>query len=321
MKMATRLRNMFFPLLFALAQISWAIAISHGLREEQPPSAIFKYHGGALLTGPRSIKTYLIWYGGFSRENRASITGFFASFNPSKAQEPQPTVAAWWSRIQSYKDKSGNSVPSTVRLVKQVGDMYSLGKSLKRSQIASIINNKIANKILPLDSNAIYLVLTSKDVTVERFCMGSCGFHDSMLVAKKTRLVYGHVGDPSAQCPGLCAWPYAVPAYGPQFPGQPLVPPNGVDVDGMLINIATILLGAVTNPYKTGYFQGNALAPLEAATACSGIFGAGAYPGYPGQLLVDKTSKASFNVYGTNATKFLLPAIWDPKTSNCKVIT
>lgn len=148
--------------------------------------------------------------------------------------------------------------------------------------------------------------------------MGSCGFHDSMLVSAGTRIVYGHVGDPLLQCPGLCAWPCAIPEYGP--PGEALVPPNGVDSDGMVINIGAIMVGAVTNPYKTGYFQGDAMAPLEAVTACSGIFGAAAYPGYPGDLLVDNSSKASFNVYGVNGRKFLLPAIWDLNTFNCKLI-
>lgn len=76
----------------------------------------------------------------------------------------------------------------------------------------------------------------------------------------------------------------------------------------MHVNIGAVLVGAATNPYKTGYFQGNALgfalAPLEAVTACSGMFGVGAYPG---DLLVDKSSKASYNLYGVNGRKFLLP--------------
>lgn len=227
-------------------------------------------------------------------------------------------MGKWWRTLHSYHDRSGKSVPTSVRLVKQVGDLYSLGKSIKRAQIATLIKNKISTKIFPLDSNGVYLVLTAKDVNVERFCMGSCGFHDSILASANTRVVYGHVGNPLVQCPGMCAWPYAIPEYGPL--GKPLVAPNGVDSDGMIINIGAILVGAVTNPYKTGYFQGDALVPLEAVTACSGVFGARAYPGYPGDLLVSKTSNASYNVHGVNARKFLLPAIWDIKSFNCKVI-
>ena len=115
-------------------------------------------------------------------------------------------------------------------------------------------------------------------------------------------------------CPGFCAWPYSLPAFGP------LVAPNGVGADGMVMNIATILAGAATNPFKNGYFQGDHLAPLEAIMVCPGIFGEGAYPGYPGNLMADKISKASYNAYGTNGRKFLLPAIRELTSSKCKVI-
>ncbi|MBA0686111.1 hypothetical protein Goari_013732 [Gossypium aridum] len=285
------LRTLLLPLICVLALATW----SHGLsRGQQRPSSLdaasntLQYHGGPLLTKPNGINVYLIWYGGFSLKDRNSITDFFASFaNPGRRQGP--SVSTWWKTISTYKDKTGKPVSDTVRLVKQV------------------------------DPNGIYLVLTAKDVTVERFCMGSCGFHDSILVGGSTRVVFAHVGDPTVQCPGLCAWPYALPAYGP--PGPALVAPNGIGTDGMIINIATLLAGATTNPFKTGYFQGDALAPLEAVTACPGIFGPGAYPGYPGALLVDKMSKASYNAYGANGRKFLLPATWDLIRLNCKVIT
>ncbi|KAL5795660.1 hypothetical protein ACOSQ2_000480 [Xanthoceras sorbifolium] len=279
------------------------------------------YHGGALLTKQRTINIFLVWYGAFSPKDRTTIDNFFASLSPDEGSGragQEPAVSTWWKAISSYKDKAGNPVPCTVKVVKQLDDAYSLGKNLKRAQIANYIQSKFASKTLPLDSNVVYFVLTAKDVKVERFCMGSCGFHDSIPVPGKGRLAYSHVGDPSVQCPGLCAWPYAVPAYGP--PGRPLLAPNGIGADGMVINIATVLAGAATNPFKTGYFQGDALAPLEAVTACPGIFGAGAYPGYPGDLKVDKGSKASYNAFGASGGKFLLPAIWDPMSSQCKVI-
>jgi hypothetical protein len=317
--MATMLRkSMLFSLMFALA----LAPPSHGANTPSlaPISNTIQYHGGPLLTTPKTINIYLIWYGAFSRKDRASITDFFASLSLSNAVIPHrgPTVSTWWKTLQTYTDKAGNSVSGTVRLVKQIGDIYSLGKNIKRAQIAKYVKNKIETKVLPLDSNGIYLVLTARDVIVERFCMGSCGFHNSVVVSPKSRVVYAHVGDPLVQCPGLCAWPFSLPAYGP--PGPALVAPNGVGADGMVMNIATVLAGAVTNPFNTGYFQGDALAPLEAVTACPGVFGEGAYPGYPGNLMVDKISKASYNAYGANGRKFLLPAIWDLKSLKCKAI-
>ena len=112
------------------------------------------------------------------------------------------------------------------------------------------------------------------------------------------------VGNPATQCPGLCAWPYALPQYGP--PGPPLSPPNGEPAtDGMIVNLALLLAGTVTNPFGTGYFQGDPDAPLEAGSACQGIYGAGSYPGYPGQLLQEKESGASYNALGANNRRFL----------------
>ncbi|KAA8549129.1 hypothetical protein F0562_000813 [Nyssa sinensis] len=312
-------------MVIALAQAPRSQGLNQSLSQPSslaPISTKLNYHGGPLLTRPSSINIYLIWYGAFYQKDRAPITDFLASFSPVNGRlNPltEPTVAKWWSTIRLYKDKAGNPVSGTVRLAKQLGDIkYSLGKNIKRAQIANYVTNKIDNKLLPLDANGIYMVLTSKDVIVERFCMGSCGFHGSTMAFSKGKVVYAHIGDPFNQCPGLCAWPYAIPAYGP--PGPALVAPNGVGTDGMIMNIATILAGAATNPFNTGYFQGDALAPLEAVTACPGIFGAGAYPGYPGNLMVDKISRASYNAYGANGRKFLLPAVWDPVGLNCKVV-
>ena len=39
---------------------------------------------------------------------------------------------------------------------------------------------------------------------------------------------------------------------------------------GVVINLATLLGGAVMNPYGGGYFQGPAETLLEAVTACTG---------------------------------------------------
>lgn len=85
----------------------------------------------------------------------------------------------------------------------------------------------------------------------------------------------------------------------------------------MVINLATLLAGTVTNPFGNGYFQGPKEAPLEAASACSGTYGKGAYPGYPGELLMDPKSGASYNAHGINGREYLLPALYDPTTSSC----
>jgi Phosphate-induced protein 1 conserved region len=90
--------------------------------------------------------------------------------------------------------------------------------------------------------------------------------------------------------------------YGPQAP--PLLPPNGnVGVDGMAMNLASMIAGTVTNPFGNGYYQGAKESPMETCTACPGVYGQGAFPGYAGQLQMDWTTGASYNANGANGKK------------------
>ncbi|KAF8411436.1 hypothetical protein HHK36_003985 [Tetracentron sinense] len=275
------------------------------LVQEQP--LVLKYHNGPLLKGNFTVN--LVWYGKFSPIQRSILIDFLQSLNSRKT--PPPSVSSWWKTTEKYKAGSSNLL-----LGKQILDeSYSLGKSLKTSHIVALAA-KADHK------NAINVVFTATDVAVDGFCMSRCGTHGSARgsgLDKKSKFAYVWVGNSVSQCPGQCAWPFHQPIYGPQTP--PLVSPNGdVGVDGMVINLATVLAGTVTNPFDNGYFQGPASAPLEAVSACTGVFGKGAYPGYAGQVLVDKTTGASYNARGVNGRKYLLPAMWDPQTSTCSTL-
>ncbi|XWS23912.1 hypothetical protein CRYUN_Cryun28dG0056500 [Craigia yunnanensis] len=186
----------------------------------------------------------------------------------------------------------------------------SLGKILKKYQIS-----KLARRVHS-KPGGLTLVHTAKDVAVEGFRTSNCGFHSSNA---KEKSVFIWVGNSVTQCPGQCAWPFHQPIYGPQ--NAPLGAPNGdVGVDGLIINIASLLARAVTNPYGNGYFLGSDGAQLEAASACPGVYGKEAYPGYAGELLVDRTTGTSYNAHGLNGRKYLLPALFDPVTSQCSTL-
>ncbi|KAE8679783.1 Protein EXORDIUM [Hibiscus syriacus] len=137
--------------------------------------------------------------------------------------------------------------------------------------------------------------------------MSRCGTHESALgsssdhikAKKYSKFVYIWVGNYRTQCPGQRAWPFHQPIYGPQTP--PLVAPNNnVGLDGMVINLVSLLAGIVTNLFGNGYFQGSSETALEASSACPGIYGKGAYPGYAGSMLQDPTTGASYNANGDN---------------------
>ncbi|XP_065634735.1 protein PHOSPHATE-INDUCED 1-like [Quercus suber] len=240
--------------------------------ETQQP-LLFQYHNGALLSGKISIN--LIWYGKFKPTQRTIISDFIASLSTSTPTKAQPSVATWWKTTEKYYHLINSKKPSSLVLsmgTQIIDETYSLGKSLSNQHIEQLAS-KGAHK------NAINVVLTSDDVVVEGFCMSKCGTHGSSKGAsvqgKSYKFAYIWVGNSETQCPGQCAWPFHQPIYGPQ--SQPLVAPNNdVGLDGMVINLASLLAGTTTNPFGNGYFQGPKDAPLEAASACPGVYGKGA---------------------------------------------
>lgn len=270
----------------------------------------FEYHKGPLLSGRFTVN--LVWYGSFKPAQRAIITDFLASLSSSRLQS-QPSVATWWGSVGKYYRLASPRRPSslTISLGKQLSDAaYSLGRSFTMPQVQALATKGKGVG----QANAVTVVLTASDVAVDGFCRSRCGTH-----GLAGRSPYIWVGNSEKQCPGQCAWPFHQPIYGPQ--GPPLVAPNNdVGLDGMVINLATLLAGTATNPYGNGFYQGPKEAPLEAASACPGVYGKGAYPGYAGQLLVDPRSGASYNANGLNGRKYLVPALYDPSTSTCSTI-
>ncbi|MCD7450527.1 hypothetical protein HAX54_006819 [Datura stramonium] len=298
-----------YPLLFLvfLSLLHITCGTRNLLSLYQPPPMGLTYHNGDLLES--ELKISILWYGKFSPAQKSIIVGFLRSLNsPNKiGSRDLPTVSKWWQTIQTYLTKAGKKETRLVLSDQFTDEDYSIGKSLKKSQISQLARSR---------KGSLTLVLTDQDVAVEGFCMSNCGYHGS---GQDKRSVFIWAGNSATQCPGQCAWPFHQPIYGPQ--AEPLGAPNGdVGVDGMVVNIASLLAGVVTNPYGNGYYQGPAEAPLEAASACAGLYGKGAYPGYAGELLVDSITGASYNAHGTNGRKYVLPGLFDPNKSACSTI-
>ncbi|VAI49658.1 unnamed protein product [Triticum turgidum subsp. durum] len=275
------------------------------------PADMLSYHNGAVLHG--DIAVSVLWYGSFKPAQKAVILDFLLSLT-AEPQAASPSVAQWWSTIdQQYLSpasakSNGAGEKTRVLLADQLSDgACSMGKSLTLEQITALAATASPKK------GGVAVVFTAQDVAVEGFGMGRCSLHGSDASSGTTHI---WVGNPETQCPGACAWPFHQPAYGPQ--DAPLMAPNGdVGADAMVMNLASMLAGAATNPFGDGYYQGSSDAPLEAATACPGIFGNGAYPGYAGDLKVDQATGASYNCNGAHGRKYLLPALYDPSKSAC----
>ncbi|KAL6633517.1 hypothetical protein ACP70R_026188 [Stipagrostis hirtigluma subsp. patula] len=299
-------------MVLSLAQVSVG---SRRLMElyRPPPSDQLTYHQGSVLSG--DIPVSILWYGKFTPAQKSIVSDFLLSLTAAP-NAAKPSVGQWWGTIdQLYLSNSiaaANGATATrVLLDQQVSDeACSLGKSLTLPQVEQLAARAGGKK------GGIALVLTDEEVTVEGFCRSRCGKHGAAPDGDSTFI---WVGNSAKQCPGQCAWPFAQPQYGPQ--GAALVAPNGdVGVDGMVMVLATMAAGTVTNPYGDAFYQGAKEAPLEACTACPGVYGSGAYPGFPGNLLVDATTGASYNANGANGRKYLLPALYNPATSSCSTL-
>ncbi|KAI3873954.1 hypothetical protein MKW98_001603 [Papaver atlanticum] len=286
------------------------------LIQNQPLTPI-QYHNGPLLSDQISVN--LIWYGNFKPAQRAIISDFINSlYTITPKSTHSPSVSTWWKKTEKYYHLATSSEkPSSLvlKLGRQIFDeKYSLGKSLSNKKIVRLASRGE-------QSNAINVVLTSSDVTANGFCSSRCGTHGSSFsTSKKSKYTYIWVGNSEIQCPGHCAWPFHQPIYGPR--DAPLVPPNNdIGVDGMVVNLASLLAATATNPFGNGYYQGEEDdAQFEVSSACTGIYGKGAYPGYAGKVLADSATGASYNAHGSSGRKFLLPAMLDPSTSTCSTL-
>ncbi|KAL3694471.1 hypothetical protein R1sor_008122 [Riccia sorocarpa] len=278
------------------------------------PTIILDYHFGPVLSGKGGvIKINVVYYGSFTVKQRSILRTFFSSFGIVKTADKKPTVGKWWQITKNYVDLYNHPVGSRVILGKELVDSkYSFGKTLTQADIQKIVIKSL--NVFGTDARSIYLVLTSPDVEVEKFCMNVCGTHFYTFPSDATKsqmLPYGWVGNPKTQCPEFCSWPYAAGG----LLQKPLTPPNGDSgIDGMIITIANLLAGISTNPYGNAYYQADG---LESAGVCQGIYGQGAFPGYPGELLTNKRTGASYNVVGLGNSQFLVPNLWDPPTQQC----
>ncbi|KAJ8761693.1 hypothetical protein K2173_004469 [Erythroxylum novogranatense] len=289
-----------------------------------PPSPNITYHGGPILTG--NLNLALIWYGRFGRVSKNAVRNFIKSLNYNAGANIQPQVSSWWKVVECYQEAAAKPVlPINVKVVKQVTDAsYSIGKVITADFFKPLIEKATGG-----DPNIIPIIFTARDVSLHNFCIQSCSGHGvtlgnlantsfftPKLNSNADNKLYIWVGNPENECPGTCAWPFHKADSGPV--GMVLNPPNGnIGADSMVVSFAQAFAEAVTNPFKTGFFEDALRNPIEIATACKGIFGSGALPGHAGKVLIDPANGGGFNAHGSRGKKFLVPAIWDFKTKTC----
>ncbi|KAJ6814832.1 putative protein EXORDIUM [Iris pallida] len=104
---------------------------------EKQPLAL-AYHNGPLLAGPVSVN--LVWYGKFTATQRSIVSDFVTSLSSSSSGDHrnQPSVSTWWQTVEKYYSTSNGEKPVITLADQTLDDSYSLGKSLRDSDIVQL---------------------------------------------------------------------------------------------------------------------------------------------------------------------------------------
>lgn len=203
------------------------------------------YHGGPVMTGNTGI--YYIWYGDWSGNSATTILTDLAR---NLGGSP------YYNINSTYYDGNNVHVQNAATYVSSTTDNYSHGTSLSDSDIQAVVAGAINSGALPLDSNAVYFVLTSSDVTASSgFCSQYCGWHTYGTIAG-SNIKYAFIGDPT-RCPSSCE----VQTTGPN---------GSTGADGMASIISHEFEEATSDPNLNAWYDRRG---YENADKCAWTFG------------------------------------------------
>jgi len=203
------------------------------------------YHGGPVVLGTNNV--YYIWYGNWSGNTAPSILTDFAN---------NIGGSPYYNINTTYYNGSNVHISNSVVYKGSTAVAYPQGTSLSDSAIQTVVSNAITSGALPKDTNGVYFVLTSQDVTASSgFCTNYCGWHTHGTISGSD-IKYAFVGNP-ARCPTSCA--------------EQTTSPNGnAGADGMASIIAHELEEEHTDPDLNAWYDTRG---YENADKCAWTFG------------------------------------------------
>ena len=197
------------------------------------------------MTGNTGI--YYIWYGNWSGNQATTILTDLAR---SLGGSP------YYNINSTYYDGNNVHVQNAATYVASTTDSYSRGTSLSDSDIQGVVSDAINSGRLPLDSSAVYFVLTSSDVTASSgFCSQYCGWHTYGTISG-SNVKYAFIGDPT-RCPSSCE----VQTTGPN---------GSTGADGMASIISHEFEEATSDPNLNAWYDRRG---YENADKCAWTFG------------------------------------------------
>ncbi len=181
-------------------QITPQPAPGAGTVKKTPTANGIYYHGGPVMVG--NVHIYFIWYGNFVNGPAKSDSPMTQDLLTELFSEGGLGASSYARINSSYSNGAGN-VSGNFALAESVFDYYSYGTSLSDATVGSVVANAIGNRALPRDTNGIYFVLTSSDVSeTSGFCTQYCGWHNHATI-DGVDIKYAFVGN-SDRCPSAC---------------------------------------------------------------------------------------------------------------------
>lgn len=204
-------------------------------------------HGGPVMSG--TVNVYLIWYGNWNQNNG------------SDTPAGQALVRTFLTNVGGSPYYNINTtypgVTGSVALVGETTDT-STSTRLSDSGVKNVVSNAISSNRLPLDTNGVYFVLTSSNVSESSgFCSRYCGWHTHGTISGLD-VKYSFVGNAN-RCLSGCA-------------AQTVSPNGNAGVDGMISVIAHELEEAATDPDLNAWYDSSG---YENADKCAWTFGSG----------------------------------------------
>jgi hypothetical protein len=203
------------------------------------------YHGGPVILG--TSNAYYIWYGNWSGN---SATTILTNFISNEGGSP------YYNINTTYYDGSNRHVSNSIHFAGSTTVGYTHGTSLSDGTIQTIVQEAISSNALPKDTNGVYFVLTSSDVTASSgFCTQYCGWHTNGSILGAD-IKYSFVGNPD-RCPSSCA-------------AQTTSPNGNAGADGMASIIAHEWEEANSDPDLNAWYDRRG---AENADKCAWTFG------------------------------------------------
>jgi hypothetical protein len=208
--------------------------------------SVILYRGGPVILG--TVNVYYIWYGNWAGNTATTILTDLAN---SIGGSP------YFNINTTYFNGSNIHVTNSVQYAGSTSTASSVyGTSLTDAKIQAIVSDAISSSRLPKDTNGVYFVLTSSDVTASSgFCTQYCGWHTHGTIAGSD-IKYAFIGNPD-RCPSSCS-------------AQTIGPNGNAGADGMASIIAHELEEATTDPDVNAWYDRRG---LENADKCAWTFG------------------------------------------------